>query len=181
MCRSGRRKIKMKKTQNKFCNLKINSYICIRKLNITIMAKYADNWGGLNKADNEFHDKMWDKYVPSCGKADTLGGEILRAINRIVYKYYNDGDTVACYYSSSYNHSYGAELFLMDKVPGYKPMRNIDEFKFEDAVCKNLKTVVDYLRENPSLFEKKNEEDFLDLSPEEEWEDEDDFDEDIDW
>ena len=49
---------------------------------------------------------------------------------------------------------------------------------FESAVCKNLKTVVDYLRENPALFEVKNAEDFLDLSPKEEWPcEEDDYDE----
>lgn len=139
--------------------------------------KYSDNWGGLNKADNEFHDAMYDRYVPACGKAKTLGGEILRAINRIIYKFYNDGDTVAYYRSSSYNHSYGAELFLEKKVPGYIPMREITgDYKFEEAAHKNLVLIVDYLRKNPALFEVENIEDFLDLSPEEEWDDEDDWD-----
>ena len=145
------------------------------------MAKYSDNWGGLSKADNEFHDNMWDLHVPSCGKADSLGGEILRAIDRIVYKFYNDGDTVSRYYSCSYNHSYGAEKFLCKHVAGYVPMRDIpyDDFtEFETALCDNLKTVVDYLRRNPALFEVENHEDFLDLSPKEEWEDEDDYEDD---
>ena len=145
--------------------------------------KHTDNWGGLNKADNEFHDAMWNQHVPSYGKAKSLGGEILRAINRIIYKFYNDGDTVARYYSSSYNHSYGAELFLKKKVPGYIPMRDIDYdyfSEFEEAACKNLKIVVDYLRNNPALFEVENNEDFLDLSPEEEWDDEYDWDDEED-
>ena len=138
------------------------------------MLHNSNNWGGLNAADNEFHDAMYDRYVPACGKCDTLGGEILRAINRIVYKFYNDGDTVARYYSSGYNHSYGAEKFLYKHVPGYYLMRDItDDTDFESAACKNLKTVVDYLRENPALFEVKNAEDFLDLSPYEEWPEED--------
>ena len=143
------------------------------------MLRNTDNWGGLSKADNATHDAMWEQYVPSCGKADTLGGEILRAINRIVYKFYNDGDTVARYYSSNYNHSWGAEKFLYKHVPNYYLMRDItDDMDFESAVCKNLKTVVDYLRENPALFEVKNTEDFLDLSPKEEWPcEEDDYDE----
>ena len=141
--------------------------------------KHTDNWGGLNKADNEFHDAMWSQHVPACGKSKNLGGEILRAINRIIYKFYNDGDTVARYYSSSYNHSYGAEKFLAMKVPGYSPMRDIDPdawSEFEEAACKNLKIVVDYLRKNPALFEVENVEDFLDLSPEETWDDEEDWD-----
>lgn len=145
--------------------------------------KNSDNWGGLNKRDNEWHDAMWAQYVPACGKAATLGGEILRAINRIIYKFYNDGDTVARFYSSSYNHSWGAEKFLYKHVPGYTLMRDIDPdsySEFEEAACRNLKTVVDYLRENPALFEVKNAEDFLDLSPEEEWEDEDEY-EDEEW
>ena len=146
------------------------------------MLNNANNWGGLNAADNDFHDAMYDRYVPAYGKADTLGGEILRAINRIVYKFYNDGDTVSRYYSCSYNHSYGAEKFLYKHVPGYYITRDIpydDTLDFESAMCKNLKTVVDYLRENPALFEVKNSEDFLDLSPREDWpcEDEDLYDE----
>ena len=138
------------------------------------MLHNANNWGGLNATDNDFHEAMYERYVPACGKCATLGGEILRAINRIVYKFYNDGDTVARYYSSNYNHSYGAEKFLYKHVPGYYLMRDItDDTDFESAVCKNFKTVVDYLRENPALFEVKNSEDFLDLSPYEEWPEED--------
>lgn len=140
------------------------------------MLTHSDNWGGLNATDNKWHDEMYDRYVPACGKCNTLGGEILRAINRIIYKFYNDGDTVSRYYSSTYNDSYGAEKFLYKHVPGYELMRDIsyDEItRFEKAACKNLKRVVDYLRKNPALFEVENHEDFLDLSPKEEWDDED--------
>lgn len=144
------------------------------------MLHNSNNWGGLNAIDNQWHDAMYERYVPSCGKCNTLGGEILRAINRIIYKFYNDGDTVSRYYSSSYNDSYGAEKFLYKHVPGYALMRDIgyDEIsRFEEAACKNLKHIVDYLRNNPALFEVENHEDFLDLSPKEEWhcEDEDDW------
>ena len=139
------------------------------------MIKYANNWGGLNAADNKWHDKMYNKYVPACGKCDTLGGEILRAINRIIYKFYNDGDTVSRYYSGSRNRSYGAEKFLAKHVPSYVTMRDIspdDVCEFEEKACANLKRIVDYLRKNPALFNVENHEDFLDLSPYEEWEDE---------
>ena len=137
--------------------------------------KNSNNWGGLNAADNKLYHEMYNKYVPACGKSNTLGGEILRAISGIIYKFYNDGDTVSRYYSSSYNHSYGAEKFLAKHVPSYVPMRDIerdDILEFEEKACANLKRIVDYLRKNPALFKVKNNEDFLDLSPHEEWEDE---------
>lgn len=37
-------------------------------------------------------DELFDELVPSSGKADTVAGEIVRAINRIVYRRWNDGD-----------------------------------------------------------------------------------------
>lgn len=149
-----------------------------------MLVKNANNWGGLNAEDEKFHNNMYDMYVPACGKCNTLGGEILRAIDRIVYKFYNDGDTVSRYYSASYNHSYGAEKFLYKHVPGYVPMRDIDYddvLGFEEAACANLKRVVDYLRKNPALFKVENHEDFLDLSPREDYPEPEDYDEYDEW
>lgn len=132
------------------------------------MLKYTNNWGGLNKADDEFFTEMYDKYVPGRGKADTIGGEILRAISRIVYKFYNDGDTTTHYYSCVYNDSYGAEKFLYKYVPKYEISRGItDDEEYEMKIAKNLKFVVDYLRNTPELFEVKNVINYQDLSPRE--------------
>jgi len=36
--------------------------------------------------------KLYDVLVPAMGSAETIEGEILRAVNRIAYRYYNDGD-----------------------------------------------------------------------------------------
>lgn len=36
--------------------------------------------------------EMFDRLVPATGKCETIGGEILRAVNRICYRWYNDGD-----------------------------------------------------------------------------------------
>jgi hypothetical protein len=44
------------------------------------------------------NEALYDKLVPSQGSADTVEGEMLRAINRIIYRYYNDGD----YYYTGY-------------------------------------------------------------------------------
>lgn len=37
-------------------------------------------------------DKKFKEIVPSEGKTGTVGGELLRAIAKIEYRYYNDGD-----------------------------------------------------------------------------------------
>lgn len=147
------------------------------------MVKHADNWGGLSPEDSKLEQEMYDAHVPASGKADTVGGEILRAICRIVYKFYNDGDTVARYYSSTRNLSWACDRFLYDNVPGYCSMKDVDFDHFEDAACKNLKTVVDYLKETPSVFETKNYTDCIANAPEmdyyeddwdDDWDDEDD-------
>ena len=44
---------------------------------------------------------LFDKLVPGSGNADTVEGEIIRAINRIIYRWGNDGDHFA--------RGYGAE------------------------------------------------------------------------
>lgn len=41
--------------------------------------------------ETRFND-LFHKYVPGMGKAETLAGEILRAVAKIGYRYYNDGD-----------------------------------------------------------------------------------------
>ena len=47
------------------------------------------------------NEALYDDLVPGDGKADTVQGEMLRAINRIIYRYYNDGD--------EYHTGYGTE------------------------------------------------------------------------
>jgi len=44
------------------------------------------------KALEKRNEVLFSKLVPGMGKCETLEGESLRAINRIIYRYYNDGD-----------------------------------------------------------------------------------------
>lgn len=46
-------------------------------------------------------DKLTKQYMPASGEADNELGETLRSINRVVYRYYNDGDM--------WNKGYGKE------------------------------------------------------------------------
>lgn len=42
----------------------------------------------------EKFDVLFNRWVPASGAAETIGGEIVRAVNKIVYGYYNDGDMI---------------------------------------------------------------------------------------
>ena len=46
-------------------------------------------------------EKLTKEYMPASGEADNELGEVLRSINRVVYRYYNDGDV--------WNRGYGKE------------------------------------------------------------------------
>lgn len=135
-----------------------------------------NNWGGLNEHDDKIFSEWTKKYVPARGKANTLAGEIIRAINHIVYRYYNDGDTVDKYYGSVYNHSKACDNFLCKHVPDYETLRWFSEDVFGYQVNNRLKFIVDFLSNNMEYFSKPNDEDCLDNAPYEDW-----IEEDWDW
>ena len=143
------------------------------------------NWGKLPAEEDKEFNEWYDKYVPACGKCDTLAGEIIRAINRLVYRWYNDGDTVDRYGGNVYNHNRACDTFLCKNVVGYVTLSGVSEFDFEDAVCKRLKFIYEYLKNHTELFETPNIEDCLDDAPYEPWEEdeweEDEWDEEDEW
>ena len=131
------------------------------------------NWGHLSETDNAKFEELCDKYVPAWGKANTLGGEILRAINRIVYRYYNDGDTIDWYYGGNYNLLRACDTFLKAYCPAYHSLSNINELDYEKNLCDRLKKVFDYLVANPNVFEIANSIDCVANAPYEPRESED--------
>ena len=42
--------------------------------------------------DNDKFSEINDKYLPSIGEGDTKASQIVTAVNKLVYKWYNDGD-----------------------------------------------------------------------------------------
>ena len=138
------------------------------------------NWGHLSDADRAKFDEFFDKYVTINGSADTLGGEIVRAINRIVYRYYNDGDTVDRYCGNEYNHLRACDTFLKTYCPAYHSLSNINELEYEKNLCDRLKKVFDYLVANPNVFEIANNTDCIANAPYEPWEYDEDYDDDED-
>ena len=43
-------------------------------------------------------NKLFEELVPVSGKAESLAGELIRAMSRIAYRFYNDGDQVGMGY-----------------------------------------------------------------------------------
>ena len=140
-------------------------------------------------------NKLFEELVPSEGKADSLAGELVRAMSRIGYRFFNDGDMV--------NQEYGKETcntparFLMAK--GNHEIADLTvalwEIFSEDAYEKVLDTleaaVADYIEQNPDLrsqptedmwsfFDEEEDKDDSWDEEEDDWEEED-YDEEEDY
>lgn len=130
----------------------------------------SKNWGGLSDEQQEIWNQWWDQYIPASGKANSVGGEIMRAISRIVYRFYNDGDTVDHYYGSNFNILIGADRYLCNTLRRsiYDSMRGEDEDEdnYEKLLEKNMASIFNYLLQNQNLFSKRNSEDYQDLGEE---------------
>ena len=118
-----------------------------------------------NMAVDDKIDYLFNKYVPQEGKAKTVGGEIIRALCRVVYRWMNDGDM--------FFKDYGIEtcaasaIFLMDNCNQEISNLIIDlsETQSEDYYTKGLEKlkqqVLKFLDENSKLFKKPNTNDSL--------------------
>jgi len=109
--------------------------------------------------------KLFNELVPSSGISRTEEGEILRALGRIVYRYFNDGDV--CY------EGYGRETtgrpltYLYrrgDKLKGIETLiRDINTSDYVETLQKIRKIVVDYITSrkeytpnNSDMWEEKD-------------------------
>lgn len=131
--------------------------------------------------------RLFDELVPLSGKADTVAGEIVRAISRIGYRYYNDGDRIGVGYGKETCNS--AARYLKVKCGGeiaetVDAIWGIVSDRVYEVVLGILeKDVLDFLEAHPELKTEKNTEDFWQyLDSEEdvddEWDEEEDDEED---
>ena len=125
---------------------------------------------------DKFIDSIFYDLVPDRGPADTVAGEAIRAMGKVDYRYYNDGDV--------YYQGYGLETaapsmsYLLDFISQYgeeedesKAMDTVQDqmTHYEDkgyqehlnSIFKIVLTVLCY-PENAGLFEEKNTQDCLD-------------------
>ena len=146
------------------------------------------NQGYLNEfVGKELEDRnepLYNKLVSGMGKSETVEGEMLRAINRIAYRYYNDGD--------EYMTGYGTETagpahsFLVNaNHPLKSAMIKIfgDGTNYEQTIKDALDTILDYIESRQGKYTPNNVGDMFDYEPEfedDEFEEEDydDYDDD---
>ena len=133
------------------------------------------------------NEPLYDKLVAGSGKSDTVQGEMLRAINRIVYRYYNDGD--------EYMRGYGTETagpahsFL---VNANHPLKSLVSTLFskgtnyEQTLKDVLDAILDHVESRQGKYTPNNLGDMFDYEPEfedeesyeDDWDDDDYYDED---
>ena len=142
----------------------------------------------MRKDLEERNNALYANLVPSMGNAGTMEGEILRAINKIVYRYYNDGD--------KYFEGYGCETagpchaFLVDDTPIGNSLKiifdesSLNSKSYEQALDLALEKVLDFIESKDGKYEVSDVDMLNSESHFEEEEEEDlcwDCDEPINW
>lgn len=124
------------------------------------------------EADGGDIEAFFKNLVPSSGKADTEAGELIRAMMRLLYRDYNDGDV---YFSGYGIESCGdAASYLVDKhdlkqlidfAENHKDVEIHDNPSFDKKYTNFLNElandVIDIIRDNPNMLITPNEDDML--------------------
>lgn len=126
--------------------------------------------------------ELFEELVPASGKAPTVAGEIVRAMNRISYRNWNDGDHIGVGYGRETCNP--AARYLGAKCGEevgslISAIWGIENDKAYDLILGQLEAeVIKYLERNPELKAAENREDMFDYRDADE--DVDTYDEDED-
>ena len=113
------------------------------------------------------NEPLYDKLVPGQGDAETVEGEMLRAINRIVYRYYNDGD--------EYTTGYGTETvgpahsFLVNANTGVRSAMNMiftNGTNYEETIEDALEHILSHIEAKQGKYTKNTAGDMFDYDAE---------------
>jgi len=121
----------------------------------------------INKKLETRNENLYDKLVPGMGDAKTAEGEMLRAINRIAYRYYNDGDK---YYEGYGTETAGpAHSFLVNANTSVRlAMEKIfsDGTNYEETIEDALEHIVSYIEAKQGKYTKNTFGGIFDYEPE---------------
>ena len=110
--------------------------------------------------------ELFEELVPASGKAPTVAGEIVRAINRISYRNWNDGDHIGVGYGRETCNPAARYLGAKcgEEVASLiSAIWGIENDKAYDLILGQLEAeVVKYLERNPELKAAENREDMFD-------------------
>lgn len=130
-------------------------------------------------------DALFEELVPASGKADTVAGEIVRAVSRIAYRWWNDGDHIGVGYGNETCNP--AARYLVATCGGDVRLAIMDAWGVWDdglysaAVANIEKAVLDCLDRRPELKETINHIDMWECADPEMDRDDDWDDDDDDW
>lgn len=129
-------------------------------------------------------NKLFKELVPETGKADSLAGELVRAMSRIAYRFYNDGDMVNIAYGKETCNPAARFLIAKGNAEVSSLTAGLWEIFSEDAYEKVMDilcgSVADYVEQNPNLRTQPTE-DMWDFKDEEEDQDDSWDEEEDDW
>ena len=126
------------------------------------------------------NEVLWDKLVPSSGPSKFVEGEMLRAMNRLVYRWYNDGDR--------FWEGYGTETagpahsFLVNARHPQRSAMNtlfkefVSDAEYERILNDVLDVILDHIESRQGKYTKNTLGDIFDYEPEFEDMEEDDDD-----
>ena len=115
--------------------------------------------------------EAFELLVPSEGKAETVAGEMVRAMMRVLYRDYNDGDKFMAGYGLQ---TCGSSMcYLVEMMPdawadyAQRAVDEADKYMDDDSAYTQLITdlsdsLVEYLCKHPELFYTLNDEDSRD-------------------
>ena len=126
-------------------------------------------------------NKLSDELVPAYGQAENLAGELVRAAERIGYRFFNDGDQIGIGYGKETCNP--AARFLAMKTP--KEIADLvyglwgmeSEAGYQAVLDILVGKVADYIEDNPGLRKQPTEDMFSFRDPDEDvddYEDEED-------
>lgn len=104
---------------------------------------------------------LFEELVPASGKADSLAGELVRAVSRIGYRFFNDGDQLGIGYGKETCNPAGRFLIakapreIGDLVAGLWGM--FSEAGYEAVLDILAEKVADYVESHPELREQPTE------------------------
>lgn len=125
---------------------------------------------------------LFEELVPRTGKADTVAGEIIRAISRIGYRNYNDGDHLGVGYGRETCNPAGRYLAAKGDPEiarlVWEAWGIINDEAYDNHLAQLEEAVVTFIDNHPELRQQENTEDIWDYRDEDE--DVDDYEDDED-
>ena len=138
----------------------------LEKTGAETLEKIKADLKGVESLDDRF-SVLFNHLVPKSGKADTVAGELVRAMMKILYRDYNDGDV--------FYDGYGKETcgpcaaFICDALPDFESEfvhiaeNTLEDDEYTQALNQITEELFDYIMDNSYLLAEPNDQDMYDF------------------